>query len=352
MLKEVRKVYPKTSLAEVNDVLQRLPTFTLHRRRRLRFKRLRVIPTNFMSDVQADLADMQKIADTNDGFRYILVGVDVLSRRIFAAPTKSKASQHMIAAFKRLFRQMPVIPRRIFTDKGLEFLAGDVKEFLKNQMLVKQLVAQSPDVKAAVAERFVRTLKSRLYRYFTAYSTTKWIDVLPQICDAINNTKSRATGLRPFDVNFSNASELIKRLYAEDLSNVSESIRANALSDGSKISNAKFQKGDTVRIAKEKTVFEKSYLPNYTQKEYKVKSINTARKPENYELTNDDNQPLKGRFYGLELSRTKPDIDPEKRVTIEKVLKSRKRRGLTEYFIKWKGRPASDNAWVTEADIL
>lgn len=352
VLIEVRRVYPKTTLADVVDVLQRLPTYTLHKYRRVRFKRLRVVPTNFMSDVQADLADMQKIADANDNFRYIIVAVDVLSRRIFAAPTKSKGSSHMIAAFKRLFRQMPVLPRRIFTDKGLEFVAGDVKTFLQKQMLVEHLVAQSPDVKAAVAERFVRTLKSRLYKYFTANNTTRWIEVLPKICDAINRTKSRATGLRPNDVNFSNATELINRLYAPQLVQQTQSIRNNAMTDTKTPVVGTFREGDTVRIAKEKTIFEKSYLPNYTQKEFKIKTINSARRPVNYWLTNEDNQPIKGRFYGVELSRTKPNLSTEKRLIIEKVLKTRKRRGLVEYYVKWKGLAEQESSWITAADIL
>lgn len=101
VLKEVRKQFPKTSLTEVEDTLQRIPTYTRNRKRRIKFKRLQTVPSGFMSDVQMDLADFQDFAAQNDNFKYILVCMDVLSRRFFAAPVKSKASIHMIPAFNR-----------------------------------------------------------------------------------------------------------------------------------------------------------------------------------------------------------------------------------------------------------
>ena len=70
--KEAKKYFPIT-LDEVENILQRIPAYTLHKPRRLRFKRQRTIPAGFMSDVQVDLADFQKVADENDGFKYMLV---------------------------------------------------------------------------------------------------------------------------------------------------------------------------------------------------------------------------------------------------------------------------------------
>ena len=156
----VRKKFPNVGFAEIEDILQRIPAYTLHKARRLRYLRLKTVPADFMSDVQVDLAIFIEIAPQNDNFKYMLVGVDVLSRLVFAAPAKSKESNHMIAAFKRLFRQMKYPPRRIFSDKGLEFLARPVKEYLQKLYIVK-LDAENPDVKAGVAERAIRTIKGK-----------------------------------------------------------------------------------------------------------------------------------------------------------------------------------------------
>jgi hypothetical protein len=69
----VKKKFPKISVHDVDDVLQRIPTYTLHKSRRVRFKRRKTVTAGFMEDVQVDLADMQEISDKNDGYKYILV---------------------------------------------------------------------------------------------------------------------------------------------------------------------------------------------------------------------------------------------------------------------------------------
>lgn len=336
VLKEVRKQYPKTSIAKVKDVLQSIQAYTLHRRRRIRFPRLKTRPAGFMTDVQVDLADFQKVASQNDNFKYMLVGVDVLSRRVFAAPTKSKASNHMIAAFNRLFRQMPAIPRRIFSDKGVEFQAREVRNYLRSKEIHK-LVADSPDVKAAVAERFIRTIKGRLYQYFTLNKTVRWIDVLPSLLEALNKSKSRATGMRPIDINYNNAKHVWEKVYGSN-----NPPQTNSRPD--------FEEGDKVRIAKQKLPFDKAYLPNYTNEIYEIRRVKYGhrKEPVAYDLKTRDGVPLHGNFYAQELSRVKADA--QKLLTVEKVLKSRKRKnGVVEYLVKWKNLPEEEADWVTES---
>jgi hypothetical protein len=68
-------------------------------------------------DLQTDLADFQQLAKENDGYRYLLVGVDVLSRRLFTTPVRSKSSEEMKQAFDRLFAQMPNLPSELYTDQ-------------------------------------------------------------------------------------------------------------------------------------------------------------------------------------------------------------------------------------------
>jgi hypothetical protein len=68
--------------------------------------------------VQFDLGDFQKLQKTNQGYRYLLLGVDVLSRQMFGAPTKSKFAKDMKEAFEKVFEQMPSLPMQIYTDRG------------------------------------------------------------------------------------------------------------------------------------------------------------------------------------------------------------------------------------------
>ncbi|KAL3111336.1 hypothetical protein niasHT_019566 [Heterodera trifolii] len=66
---------------------------------------------------------------TNRGHRYLLVAIDVLSKRLFVVPLKNKKAEEMLEAFKELIEQMPMVPHRIFSDKGTEFKNKLVNNF-------------------------------------------------------------------------------------------------------------------------------------------------------------------------------------------------------------------------------
>lgn len=110
--------------------------------------------------MQCDLADFQSISKDNKGNRYLLLAVDVLSRQVFGAPTKSKKSNDMIKAFEDVFAQMPFLPESIYSDRGNEFISKEMKEYFENKG-VDKYEAKTSKVKASVAERAIRTLKSR-----------------------------------------------------------------------------------------------------------------------------------------------------------------------------------------------
>lgn len=115
---EARKVDNKITKKQVLNYLEGNDGYTLHKPRRTRYKRLKTVPTGLFTDMQADLADVRSIASHNDGHYYILVCVDVLSRRVFAWPVKRKTAEYMKKAFDQVFSRMPALPHNIYTDKG------------------------------------------------------------------------------------------------------------------------------------------------------------------------------------------------------------------------------------------
>jgi hypothetical protein len=115
---EARKIDPSITKGDVQYYLEGDRIYTMHRPRRLKFKKAKFIPAGFMTDLQIDLGDFQKISNENKGHKYILLGVDVLSKRFFASPVKTKRTDDMIKAFDHLLEQMPQTPHRIFSDRG------------------------------------------------------------------------------------------------------------------------------------------------------------------------------------------------------------------------------------------
>ncbi|KAL3087915.1 hypothetical protein niasHS_009477 [Heterodera schachtii] len=124
---------------------------------------------------------MDSLKQHNDGYRYILVCIDVLSRQIYVAEAESKKSEHMIEAFEKVFKKAGVLPNKMYSDSGLEFQAKRMNEYWRSKDIIKH-VMYSPHLHAGVVER---------------------------------SNLNRTTGMRPVDVNFRNATELRNRLYKD-----------------------------------------------------------------------------------------------------------------------------------------
>jgi hypothetical protein len=329
LYREAKKTLPSITKKQVKEFLESNLTYTRNKPRRLRFKRQRTIAAGYMSDVQCDLGDLQKLAKHNKSYRYLLVGIDVLSRRVFLSAVKSKTSEAMKKGFEELFRQMVMLPYRIFTDRGTEFTSKEMHRFFAAKNVQIHHSAFS-DVKASMAERAIRNVKNRLYRYFGEYRTLRWIDVISNIANAINHSVCRVTGVRPIDVNFKNAQKIWKHVYGD-------------LWARENLPPAAYRPKDYVRLARDKEVFRKGYLPTFGDELYKVKEVMHGN-PNLYEIKTSDGK-SKGMYYKEELSRVRRNSV----YFIENVVKKRTRDGVKELYVKLykKSKPV----WVREDSL-
>ena len=336
MLREAQKIDPNIKKEDVEHYLQGHRTYTLMRPRRVHFPRVKTIASGFMTHVQVDLADMQALAKDNDGNRYILVGIDVLSKRLFAVPVKSKKADDMVLAFNELIKQMPMKPFIIYSDLGTEFKNRQMNEWFEKEDIQKH-TASSPYQKAAVAERAIQTLKHRLYRYFAEKQTKNWTNVLGKIVNAINHSKNRVHGMRPIDVNFKNAQQVWKRIYGDPFN-----LKNNK-------SKPKFAKGDFVRMSRGKGIFEKGYYTNWGDEILEIDSVKKQSNPIVYKVKDAKGEAFKENFYAQELSKVRKDEETTYR--IEDVLKTKKRKdGTMDYLVKFIGYP--DPEWIHQSDLV
>jgi len=154
----VKEKHPEITKKDIKTFLESNLTYSLFKNRRLQFPRSKFVPLGYMTNLQVDLGDFQSLSKENYGFRYMLIAVDVLSRMVFAVPVKSKSSVDMIPAFEEIFNQMPHLPSEIFSDKGYEFESKEMKKYFEDKGIAK-FTSSTGDTKAAVAERFIRTVK-------------------------------------------------------------------------------------------------------------------------------------------------------------------------------------------------
>lgn len=330
LFKEAKKFDKTLKRNEVREYLATQHTYTLHRKTLKRFKRLPTFASGMHTNWQADLAVLNNISQFNDNFSYILVCIDVFSRQLFVAPAFTKKSQDIIVAFKKIFKKSIYVPWILCTDAGKEFTANPVQEYFKEMGIQHYSLYTSTEFHAGMVERVIRTLKERLYRYFTQNSTKRWIDVIEKINNAINNSYNRGIKTTPNSINFSNANNLISNIIT-------------------KLNKAPFKVGDTVRVGKFKHSFETGYLPNYSDKIFKISKVRLSFPP-TYKINDDRGKELKGWCYGSELSPV--IITDSTTYRIDKILKQKKVRGKVFYFLQWTGYDDSYNSWISEHDVV
>ena len=324
----------KVPIKRVKQWLMKQPTYTLHRRALKRFPTRKYYVSNIDDQWQMDLADMVQVQSKNQGYRYILTCIDILSRYAWARPLKSKGAKEVATAIADIFSASGRIPKRIQADQGREFYNAPVKQLLE-QNDVELFSVKSP-FKAAMVERFNRTLKTKLWKIFTSRNNHKWLDVLPDVVKAYNQSRHRVIKMKPADVNKENAMLVWERLYGKDkrrirtINNVSE--------------------GDLVRVSGIKGQFEKGYLPNWSREEFVVDKMNDKFLPTMVILRDLHGEPIEGAFYADEIQKIDRDKDDDV-YDVEKVIRQKKQNGEIWYLVKWLGYDNSFNSWVRKRDI-
>lgn len=317
------------SYHQVKKWLKAQPTYTLHKQARKKYPTRHYIVHDIDEQWQTDLCDVASISRYNSGHHFILTVIDIFSRYAWARPLKTKHGKEVVSAFRSIFREGR-IPKRIQSDQGKEFENRNVRALFQKHNI--ELFSVKSAYKAALVERFNRTLKNKLYRHFTANLTQNWTKVLQDVLHSYNHSVHRSIGMRPADVT------------SDTVDDVRQSFQRKRT-----IRKSDVRVGDKVRISKVKSVFAKGYLPNWTEEIFTVSSINTKHSPITYKLKDYTGEEIEGSFYRQEIE---PIIHDDDTYLVEKIIRRQKRDGEEWCFVKWKGYPSTMNSWVRRADIL
>ena len=287
---------------------------------------------------QADLLDMQQFAKENDGVRFLLNVVDVLSRYAHVRPLKTKAPASVIPAFTSIAKQGT--PNALHTDRGTEFYNASMTQWLKKHSI--RHFSTHGDHKATMVERFNRTLKQTIIDYMVYTRQTRYIDYLQEFVQAYNSRVHSSIGMAPKEVTIWNQYQVFNKLYGKYIKGTFRRQKPQ------------FRVGDTVRLSIVKAnVFQKSYYGLWTEAIYKVHRIVKTLGNPRYIIAELDGTPLKGRFYADELQKI--NYDPDQEFMVEAILKKRRRKvgrkTHSEVLVKWRGYPDKYNTWEPATNI-
>ena len=267
----------------------------------------------------ADLADMQLLSRYNKGIRFLLCVIDIFSKYAWVVPLKDKKCTSIVTAFQSILKQSNRKPNKIWVDKGSEFYNASFKKWLEDNDIA--MYSTHSGGKSVAAERFIRTLKSKIYKYMTAISKNLYIDKLDDIVNEYNNTYHPTIEMKPIDVKDNTYINTDKEINNKD---------------------PKFKVGDHVRISKYKNIFGKGYTPDWSEEVFVIKKVkNTV--PWTYIINDLNGEEITGTFYEKELQRTN-----QEELRIERVIK---RKG-DKIYIKWKGYDSSFNSWIDKKDLI
>lgn len=317
--------------SEVIHWLQEQPGYTLHKPARKKFPRNKVFVNGLDEQWQCDLCDLTSLSRWNRGHKYILTCIDVLSKHAWAVAIKTKTGSTLVAAFTKIFKQGRK-PEVLQSDAGTEFKNKTFQTFLKKHG-IRHFVTYN-ETKAQIVERFNRTLKQLMWRMFTTSSSYHYLDKLDSLVnDNYNRSVHRSIKMKPADVTVFNAQDAWRTLYSKQTPS----------------KKYKFNVGDQVKISKYKKVFEKGYLPSWTEETFTI-AQRLPRNPPVYRLKEANGDLIQGTFYETELQRVVEKSNHLFR--IEKILKRRGKGRKKEVLVHWKGWPKSYDSWLPASQLV
>ena len=227
----------------------------------------------------------------------------------------------IVNAFQKILGDSARKPKKIWVDKGSKFYNSSFKTWLKHNDI--EMYSIHNEGKYVIAERFIRTLKTKIYKYMISISKNVYIDKL----DVIVNTYHRTIKMKQVDIK--------DNTYIDSMELHSTVFLSNK--------DPKFKVSDHERIPKYKNIrIHKGYTPNWSEEVFIIKKVNNTL-PWTYVINDLNGDEIIGTFCEKEVQKTK-----QQEFRIEKVTK---KKGDKSY-VKWKGYDSSFKSWIDKKDLI
>ncbi len=323
--------------AKAREILEGVEGYTLHRE----FKQPKLYNPYYVRErrkqVQGDLIDIAQLARKNRGVRFLLLLIDIFTKRVWVYPLKDKTAASTSNALREWLTDIDVAPSVLMTDKGTEFTNRRVQDLLRSNNVQWQQALGT--MKACMAERANKTLQILLYKYMSEKETETYIDALPALVDTYNERGHRTLeGMSPNEADRPENEDRVRAIFQSRYTKIADQARS-----------VKFAVDDLVRIKtdpKKITSEARAYAQQFKGEYFKIVRINrTLPNPLYYLRSTDTGEDIIGGFYASELQRVKGEV-----YRIERVLRRQVRNGVRMMRVKWKY--FRDPEWIREADVV
>ena len=322
------------SRKKLQNWLSSQSVYTNHRYVARKTRREKIISASKHYQWELDTVSMIRFSKSNDGYKYIMVAIDVMSKFAKAVPMKNLTADSSIAALNIIFKDIK--PTKARSDKGAEFISNKVQNYFREQS-IDHFTSQN-EVKSAIVERFIKTLKSKLTKYMDQNETYKWVDVLDDVVDSYNQTFHSTIKMSPMTAQSTDDFDLYKNIYFNPIDTYNKV--------GMKF---RFNVDDRVKISYIRKTFQRAYDRTFTEEIFTITERFEKQGVKTDIIKDLNNEAIKGRFLENELQKV--FINENTTYKIEKLLKTRKRRGVKEYLVRWLGYSSNFDSWVKEDEL-
>ena len=298
--------------------------------RPLNFPRRKIYATGLNEIWTSDLMDVSRYRRQNRNCTFIIVVLDVFSRYAYARPLKRKSGPETANALEDIFKKSGKSPQFLWCDRGKEYYNKNVVlDVLKRYNCT--LYSTHNRMKAAIAERFIRTLRRKIARNYILTDSTVWYKALPDLVSEYNNTRHHTLKMTPLEAT---RPENHDAVYHAQFKNSPGGTRP------------KFVIGQRVRTSLDKKIFEKESTQAWSEEVFEIADI-VPSQPTTYKLRDMSGEVLEGAFYAQQLRPTDQTI-----YRIEKVIRRRTLPdGQKEALVKWRDYDDKFNSWI-DADTI
>ena len=339
---------PGITKNDIKHFLQQIDSYNKHGSVPRTFVRRPIKVSRPGSFLGSDLADLTpSIAKHNKGHRYILVLMDLFSRQVRLVPLKNKTGKNLAQAIDKYLENSPYTYTHFFADEGPEYLNRSTNKIYDKYNIIRYNIFNRK-FKNALVERYIRSMKTFLFKHFTHNNTFKFLDILPKYQKIYNSTPHKGLGYATPD-HVHNLTDL-EKIKTQELVQLKQKMKNYGNISRNEIkrmhsTQAAFKVGSHVRILlnDSERVFGKSYEKIFSDEIFTIRKVEKTT-PISYWLSDLKNRPIQGIVYHKELSPVKlPD-----KYYVEKVISSRINRqtGKRQYLVKWMGYPKDFNSWV------
>lgn len=261
--------FAKTKLSTVKKALSSLDSYSRFKPLRNNYPKMTTRSDDADCRWQVDLMNVTPFGSAgNDGFKFLLIAIDVFSRRIFVVPLYDKSGKEVAAALELLFMTNGKIPLTVTTDSRDEFRSRPYTDLCRKYN-IKRYYSIPEITHASIAERVILTLRRRLGKFMLQHNTTRWMDGIGSIVENYNNSVHSSLSMTP--------SEAASSLAHRQLALFHMNRKLNHPKRGSHTTQVKV--GDEVQVpVLPLRRFRKSHEPSFTADSFPVKQTHYSDK--------------------------------------------------------------------------